>query len=138
MEVLGSEGYYLFSASDTNLNYYGPGIQGHGDMLLQGNTNLTLSGGFLHRSAFRVPTKLSHSHEIYNEVDQDIGSGFCRYSTEDWNLEARLYKLGSLNDLQEMPMDLSLSKEKKASTSLRCVKFSKSYIIFLWQNASFI
>ncbi|KAM7536250.1 hypothetical protein Aperf_G00000086012 [Anoplocephala perfoliata] len=102
------------------LSYDGTDIQGHGDLPLQGSTSLTLGGGSVHRSAFRVPAKLFHSHETYNEVDQRIGSiGLCRYSAEDWNAEGRLHGLDSLTELQKMPIDLSLSKEKKDDVSIR-------------------
>ncbi|KAM7536795.1 hypothetical protein Aperf_G00000086291 [Anoplocephala perfoliata] len=130
MEILDSEGYYLFSTGETNLSYNGTEVQGHGDLPLQGNTSLILGGGSVHRSAFRVPEKLFQSHETYNEVDQRIGSiSLCQYSTEDWNAEGRPHGLDSLTELQEMPIDLSLSKEKKDDISIgRCpCKFTETF-----------
>ncbi|KAM7536676.1 hypothetical protein Aperf_G00000086082 [Anoplocephala perfoliata] len=114
--------------SETNLSYNETDIHDHGDLQLQGNTGLTLGGGSVHRSAFRVPEKLFHSHETYNEVDQSVGSiSLCQYSTEDWNTEGRLYGLDSLTELQEIqcprkftetfPEDLSLQMSASPSST---------------------
>ncbi|KAM7536340.1 hypothetical protein Aperf_G00000086096 [Anoplocephala perfoliata] len=100
IEISDSEGYFLISTSETKLSYNRTDIQGHEDLPLQGNTSLTLDGGSVHRFAFRVPA-------------------LCRYSTEDWNTEGRLHGLEFLTELQEMPIEFSLSKEKKDDISIR-------------------
>nr|CDS33037.1 suppression of tumorigenicity 18 protein [Hymenolepis microstoma] len=119
MEILGSQNYFMFSASDTDLNYMKTEFKSLEEIsLMQVSNALTTGDNSVHRSAFKIPSKLTQSNQICSEVDQKIVPDVCPYVTEDWNLKNGLLSLGSFNDLQELPIDLSLSKLKKGEVPI--------------------
>lgn len=120
MEILGSKNYFMLSESDTNLNCIRMELKSLEKLSsMQGSNTLTLGDNSLYRSAFKIPSKNSQLNQICKEMDQQMGSGFCPRVTDDWNLSNGPYSLGPFNDLQEMPIDLSLTKGKKDETLIK-------------------
>ncbi|KAM3178559.1 hypothetical protein ACTXT7_002322 [Hymenolepis weldensis] len=119
MEILGSKNYFMLSASDTNLNCIRTELKSLEKLSsMQGTNTLNPGDNSPYRSAFKIPSKHSQLNQICTEMDQQMGSGFCPRATDDWNLRNGPFSLGLLNDLQEMPIDLSLAKGKKDETSI--------------------
>ncbi|CUT98931.1 suppression of tumorigenicity 18 protein [Echinococcus multilocularis] len=119
MEILGSEKYYLLSASGTDLFCSQQDLQRLRERANPMQSSMPIS--HFYRSAFKVPNKLSFSPSGYKQQQLQNGPSLPS-SFEDWKSTApisveRPCFYGSLNDLQEGPIDLSLSKEKKTSNS---------------------
>ncbi|VDN98994.1 unnamed protein product [Rodentolepis nana] len=114
MEILGSHNYFMLSASDPNLDYMRSEFKSLEEpSLMQVGNTLATGDNSVHRSAFKVPSKLTQPNQMCSEVDQKIVPGVCPYATEDWNLKNGLLSFNPFDDLQELPIDLSLSKLKK-------------------------
>lgn len=119
MEILGSEKYYILSASDTDLCCSQQDLQRHRERANPMQSSMTIS--HFYRSAFKVPNKLPSSQPGCKQ-QQLQDNPLCAFSSGEWKSifpmrEEEPCFYGPMNDLQEVPIDLSLSKEKKTNDS---------------------
>ncbi|KAL5105019.1 Suppression of tumorigenicity 18 protein [Taenia crassiceps] len=119
MEILGSEKYYILSASDTDLCCSQQDLQLLRERANPMQSSMTIS--HFYRSAFKVPTKLSSSQPDCKQQELQ-NNPFCAFTSGEWKSslpvgEEKPCFYGLMNDLQEGPIDLSLSKEKKTNDS---------------------
>ncbi|VDM33131.1 unnamed protein product [Hydatigera taeniaeformis] len=117
MEILGSEKYYLLSVSDTDLCCSQQDLQRLREPSNPMQSSMAISN--FYRSAFKVPTKLSSSPPECKQQQFQNGP-FWSSSSGEWKCTLPMEGespcfYSSMNDLQEGPIDLSLSKGKKTN-----------------------